>query len=67
VADPCITIKAQKLGGFAVAVNDAPAAEASFDKQYGTYREARGYGRGLRLARGWKLHDMAEADHVKAI
>lgn len=58
-----ITIKREAFGvAFDVIVTGAPPHEGSFDKEYPTYGEARGYARGLRLARGWKLIDLSGED-----
>ncbi len=43
--------------GFSVRVAPAPDEE-TFDRDYPTYPQARGYARGLKLYRGWALVDL---------
>ncbi len=48
--------------GFDVRV--IPPVEPSLDQEFATYKQARGYGGGLRLVQGWHLVDLTgEADN----
>ncbi|MDP1026306.1 hypothetical protein Q5H91_03705 [Sphingomonas sp. KR1UV-12] len=47
----------QADGGFSVRVAPAPDGE-TFDRDYPTHPQARGYARGLKLYRGWALVDL---------
>lgn len=43
--------------GYDVKVEPAPSGD-SFDREYPTFPEARGYARGLRLHCGWRIRDL---------
>ena len=53
-----VVIRAEAFGvGYDVVI-EPPVEGESFDREFPTFKGARGYARGLRLFRGWPIRDL---------